>query len=217
MLFSDTFLFSGLTGEEKSALIPRLSYEIKAFRSGEVLTAAGKNSGRLGVLLCGKCSIFRCQKNGRRILLNELSAGGAFGLIGVVSEAPTFPTEVRAKRDTKVAFIDKADFSVLLSDTKVAMNLLRFSVEKAALLNEKIAELTSNDVTQKLARYLLTVAKKSDNLPIPFSPVTAARTLSCGRASLYRAMETLKGENIVSYTDNTVSILDLNKLEGFCL
>ncbi len=93
------------------------------------------------------------------------------------------------------------------------MNVIRFMSERILFLNEKIATFSGDNVEQKLARLLLCEKIYTDSCEFAFNKKKAAETINSGRASLYRALESLAEKGLITFDNKIIKIIDLCGLE----
>ena len=104
-------------------------------------------------------------------------------------------------------------------DFKLVENYLAFLSQRIRFLNKKIAGFTQSGAEGKLARYLLEVAASQgkDSLLLPTSIQNIAKILNLGRASLYRALDTLSDLGYIVREGKTVRLLNIPGLKSLCL
>ena len=99
---------------------------------------------------------------------------------------------------------------LLSRDSAVTLNYLTFLANRIDYLNGKITMVTAGSVERKLALYLCSLGE--DNIKVPVSFSTLCDMLDIGRASLYRALDTLVADGCIEREGSFVQILDKNKL-----
>ena len=95
----------------------------------------------------------------------------------------------------------------------VSLNIIRFMCQRITFLNEKIATFSGDNVEQKLARLLLSDSINTGLDEFKFNKKRAAETINAGRASLYRALDTLSEKGLILLNNKTIKILDRQGLE----
>ncbi len=207
--FENTFLFSGLKPDESKNILSRLCPKTETFSDGAVILSPETTHKRIGFIVNGKCIVYRRREDGSTVLLNRLYQYDSFGMLSMFSTTSSFPTTVIAKGDTSVVFLSENDSDILMECPKIAYNMLRFVVKKAIFLNEKIAQLSGKDITEKLFEYLRSQNTKNDKDTFHVNMTDASRALGCGRASLYRALHSLCEQGMIEYRDSNVKILKI--------
>ncbi len=111
-------------------------------------------------------------------------------------------------------FIDGSDLILLINRSgTVAMNVIGFLAERVAFLNRKINTVTKTGVEKKLASYLLSKAHTVDRNEFEFNFKKCAESISAGRASVYRALNSLKSRGYIEAENRIIKILDIKSME----
>ena len=208
-----TFLFKEIDDDTIRKLIEGICIEERHYQKGEIVYSPEKFENKIGFILEGKCVISRQTQNGP-IPLNSITIGDAFAITTVFSERDEFPTIVTANSNSAVIFISQNDiFHLISNDVRISLNVIKFLSKKIDFLNDKIAAFSAGTVEEKLVNYILILAKKQNSLVFDFNKKRSAEALNCGRASLYRAMDSLTQSGYVKFVDKKIYIMDLDGLE----
>jgi CRP-like cAMP-binding protein len=203
---SDTFIFKGLSEQDIGRLPDRILCETPFFSKGEHLDLSVASGKKIAFILSGECAVI---KDG--LVMNILKKGDSFGILSVFSNEP-YPTDVIAKKETRILFLEHDDLIMLIEHSpKIAMNVITFLAGRVTFLNSIIATLSGITVEDKCIAYLKEEYKKhGESIPFPISGV--ARRIRAGRASLYRAIAALEKKGILEYRDNSVKILNPDRI-----
>jgi CRP-like cAMP-binding protein len=179
-------------------------------------TIAGADDFRalrgLGVLLCGKASIYGGDGE-KRILMNRLGVGDVFGAATVFFSEEESVTTVFAQTKASVLFIERSVLeNVIETDFAVASAYIAFLSERIHFLNRKILGFTAKNADAALAGYLLHNADENGCLAANMSRI--ASTLGIGRTTLYRAADALQAHGAMVYDGKKMQILDRTFLEN---
>ena len=210
----NTFLLSSIPQSDALNILSEINCEIKEFSHGEVIYTPSQYEKKIGFVLDGECIINRLKSDGSLVPLNTLKSGGSFGILAVLSDESEYPTQIISSKKSKILFIDKEDFlSVTKKYPQISMNVISFLTKKISFLNYKISMFTSDNIEQKLAYYILLEYKKKQKTEFAFNCKKTAESLNVGRASLYRAINSLTESGCVLIENKKIHILDLNGLE----
>lgn len=208
------FLFSGLNHDTVSNLLSKINVNIQTFPRGEVIYSPDNFEKRMGFVIEGECSIYKKRSQGSDIPLNTVGAFGCFGITAALTSKEEFPTTILAKRKCTIAFFTRDDLTVLIKENStVSMNIIRFMCERIIFLNEKVTTFSSDNVEQKLARLILCDRNIAGVSEFKFNKKHAAETINAGRASLYRALDSLKEKGLITYDNKFIRITNLEGLE----
>ena len=212
--FKETFLFRGVADSELRELTEGLTVEKRYYKKGDVIYSPEIFEEKIGFVYSGDCQVSRPSVNGASVPLNLLGRTDSFGIITVFSRQADFPTAVIAKNESTVLFLQAQDvLNLVKKNTTVALNVINFLTERIAFLNDKISAFSGGTVEKKLASYILSIAKRRSDSVFDFNKKRSAEALNCGRASLYRAMNSLEESGCVKFVDKKIYILDLEGLE----
>ena len=112
-------------------------------------------------------------------------------------------------------FINGTSFRSLIENDSGALNAyLRLMSDKIVFLNKKISTLTAGSTEKKLAVFLAE-HERDGAFPQSLSMSALADILNIGRASLYRALDSLEAEGLIIRDGKKIMITDKNALLGF--
>ena len=211
-ILKNSFLFNGVDEESVEAFVLSKGISQKTFSNGEVVENA--NSPCLSFVMEGCVRVFG-QNQGKRVLLNTLFEGDAFGVARLFCREDTSVSEIVSKGTSRVCFIPFENVERLVStDGKVAVNYISFLSEKIRFLNSKIGQYTAKSGEIRLVKYLLSL-KEDENgvvaLSLPMSRL--ASHLGVSRATLYRSMDELENQGHIERKEkNKIKIINLKQL-----
>ena len=210
----DTFIFSSILRKDALNILSEINYEVKSFSHGDSIYSPSHYEKKIGFVLSGECVINKLKSDGSLVPLNTIKPGDSFGILAVLSCKDEYPTQIVASRNSEILFIPQNDFlSILKKHSEVAMNVISFLSEKISFLNSKISTFASDNIEQKLASYIISEYKKNSKTEFPFNCKKTAESLNVGRASLYRAINSLSKAGYINLINKKIYILDLNSLE----
>ena len=211
---SSLFLFKNVEKTRIDELTDSLTLEIKTFSAGEMIYSPDEFKSKMGFVLSGSCTVERQRTDGVSIPLNQLSAGDAFGVISVFSDSGEFPTFIKAKKEATILFFDRSDvFYLVKNEPEIALNIISFMGDRIAFLNNKISTFSADNTEQKVAKFLLYEAKNQGKSAFVFNCKKTSEALNIGRASLYRAIDSLTQNGIIKLENKLINITDLEGLE----
>ena len=157
-------------------------------------------------MISGECEVCRIKHDGGRVKLNTLSRGQSFGISTIFSEED-FPTVIYAIRRAEVVFITRDELLALIDAIPaIALNIIKFQ-------NEKIETFSAGSVEEKLSCYIFSEYKKCGEHELPLNRMKTAEKLGVGRASLYRALDSLVESGIIKLETKKIYIIDPIGLE----
>lgn len=209
----NSFLFASLDEEKIELVLGMISGETRSFSKGDVIYSPDSYERKIGFVISGECEVCRVKHDGGRVKLNTLLKGDSFGITAVFSE-DDFPTVVFARRASEVVFITKDELMLLINKIpEIALNIICFQNKKLAFLNKKIETFSASSVEERLAGYLLDEYKKRRTRELPLNRAKTADVLGVGRASLYRALDSLANSGTITLDSKLIFINDPKGLE----
>ena len=187
---------------------------ISDFQSGEVIFSPIESKKSVGVILSGT-AVATPTSASDNALLKILTTNDIFGIATLYAENDAFPSIITAKSGCSVLFIDGIAFKRLLENDAEAMRAyLEFLSKKIIYLNKKISTLTAGSAEKRLAFFLC--ENECDGVFYSSASISAiAELLNLGRASLYRAFDTLSEQGLICKEGKKIIIKDKNALLNF--
>lgn len=208
-----SFLFNEFYPQEAEKIIDGLDVNEKTYAKGDVIFSPDNFGKKVGFVISGECYISR-PSTGQQTPINIVKSGDPFGITTVFSDNPHFSTLITAKTVCSVFFIKSKDLLAIMdSNHAIALNTIKFLTHRIEFLNERIATFSSSTVEEKLISYILSLQKRLGKTEFSFNKKQSADAISCGRASLYRAMESISATGFVTFDSKKIYINDLNGLE----
>ena len=210
----NTFLFRKLLSDDARVLIENLHYKTKVFQKDEIVYSGKTNEKLLGFVVSGGCAVYKYREAGGNLLLNMLKPQDSFGVLSVFSDIGEYPTVIVATKRTEILFIESEECKALVSKSpSVALAVINFLSDRVSFLNMKISLISGKTISEKLALYLLPEAYKSEKREIIFNINRIASILSVSRQTVYRGIEALQDDGILTYENKKITITDLEGLE----
>ena len=210
-----TFLFADIGEKEFNLLTENLTENKKQYKRGELIYSRTDYAKAIGFIISGECEVESHTSDGNKLSLNILKNGDSFGILALFSDED-FPTEIRAKRNSEILFLDKsALISLIERSPRISLNLIKFLSRRVAFLNGKIDTVTQGSVDTKLASYLLSRARAEGDSSFSFNYKRCSEIINCGRASVYRSVKFFENNGYIKAENKKIYILDKEKLKEF--
>ena len=154
--------------------------DIQTFRRGDEILSPSRGGRIMGMIIMGSAAV-----NKGRAVINTLVPGDIFGAVTLFSDEPSPATTVTARVECSAVFFEKDAIAELIESEPGA------AIGFAAYLSARIRFLTRRiEALSKLLSYLL--EREQDGEVDIQSCAELARRLDVGRASLYRALDSLE-------------------------
>lgn len=206
-------LFKGLSNTELLTLTSEYM-TMSACEKNEIIISENNYTRSLGIIIKGSATVIK-HSGDTEILMSILKKGDIFGMATLFYEEDSFLTEIRANEKVTMAVLSKENVRKMLSAYPVVNeNYITILSEKIHFLNKKISTYTRAETIQKVAFFILQNADaEKKEVSLPYSITKVADALNVGRASVYRAFETLENDNVISREGKKITILDVDALE----
>lgn len=181
----------------------------------EVIFSENNYTRSLVIIIKGSASVTK-QSGSSKILMSILRKGDIFGMATLFYEEENYLTQITALEKVTLAVFSKENVQKIFSlYPAVSENYITILSEKIHFLNKKISTYTKSETIQKVASFILQYANDNKTVSdLPYSITSIADALNVGRASVYRAFDTLENDSVIQREGKTIKILDLSALEN---
>ena len=177
-------------------------------KKGEVIMKQHNFRRCLTFIIKGKATVSKIGLDGHRTIINRLSEGDVFGMATLFYEEEEFPSEITAESNLRLAVFSKeAVEEAFFSSPEFAKAYVTLLSGKIHFLNKKLSAFSEGEASEKLLRWIMTAANGETEFYLPFSVSKLASMLGIGRASVYRAFDTLSEKGIVHREGKKIVIL----------
>lgn len=177
-------------------------------KKGETVMAKKHFSRCLALILRGKATVSKIGLDGKRTVINNLSAGDVFGMATLFYEEAEFPSEITAENNLRLAvFSKKTVEEVFFASPEFAKAYAVLLSEKIHFLNKKLSAFSEGETSEKVFRWIITFAEGDDEIILPCSVSKLSAMLGIGRASVYRAFDTLSEKGLIRREGKKIVIL----------
>lgn len=162
----------------------------------------------LGVVLRGRIQVYK-----NALLMSTLWSGDLFGAATLFSQREEEPTTLTALTTCELLLIPQEGVRRLLRESgSFAEGYVTYLSDRIRFLSDRLSTLSAGTAEGKLAQYLLAVAGAEGEVHL--SATRLAALIGVGRATLYRAFDSLEGEGLIARTGKTIRIVDREGLQG---
>jgi len=212
-----SFLFRGIPREYVLEICGEDACELMAFEKGSVIFSPENYFKSCGIILSGSVLVSKPSPGGQELLMNTLTKGALFGAAALWAEHQGYVTKLTALEKCRVVFFPQELLEARMkSFPELALNYIRFLSGRVCFLNDKIQSLIAGSASSSLARYIEDCYDRlGSEFRLEVSLSDLAGVLNIGRASLYRAFESLADEGIIKRNGRDFVILDVQKLRRF--
>lgn len=186
------------------------------FTRKSMIVSAGDISQSLFLIVQGSVTIVLEESDNQEVIIGYLNQGSFFGELGLFSNSTELPIRsaaVRAKTPCKIAEISYAEFRAISAQYPSILDaLLNQMANSLRTTTRKVVDLTFLDVSQRVTRALLDLAKQPDamthpdGMQIKISRQDIGRLVGCSREMAGRALKKLAEQNCISVKGQSIVI-----------
>ncbi len=219
------YIFSGLDDAELDSLAKIV--RVKTFSKGDIIFFDTEPYLGFYITVTGLVKIYKISKDGKEHILHLIPAFNTFAEVPlfenfneIFEESFRYPANAMAlEDDTRVILVPARQFRELLeSDIQICIKMVSALAKRLRHLNHHIEDLTLKDVAKRVAGYILSEQKTSDNkeqVSLNISKNDLAAYLGTIPETLSRTLKKLQDEDMIEVDGKLIKICDLDKLKDF--
>ena len=182
--------------------------EIVCVKKGETIMAKKQFRRCLVYILKGSASVFKIGLDGRKNVINSFHEGDVFGMATLFYEEAVYPSEITAEKDLRLAVFSKETIEKAFSENpEFAKAYVVLLSAKIHFINKKLSAFLEGESSEKLLRWLINASGGEQEFTLPCSVSKIAEMLGIGRASVYRAFDSLSERGIIIKEGKNITIL----------
>ncbi len=192
------FLFSGFSPSELTAAEPFLSSAVR-YEKGTTIYDSDAFHPSLGLVILGRILV-KSASASRPLVMNRLNAGDVFGAAALFDpDTSAYVTELTALDTVIIRYITQDNLQQLFERfPKAAHNYIVFLSGRIRFLNRKLAAVTDGSSVNRLYHYFVSNQNDDGTVSIQGSMKELANRLNMGHSSLYRSLNTLLDEHLIT-------------------
>lgn len=201
-------LFDRTDEEVLAALLTEKGVTLKQTRADDTVREQGERA--LGVLLKGRASILSADSE-KCVILRNVKAGEVFDAAALFLTDPPPLSKIVALTDCTTLFLSAQSVRALMTRSPAFLNAyLAFLADRVQFLNRKIRCYTAGSAERRLALYLADNCDENGVLTVSLSALS--HILDVGRASLYRALDKLEADGLITHDGRLITIKNRTQL-----
>lgn len=201
-------LFDRTDEEVLAALLTEKGVTLKQTRADDTVREQGERA--LGVLLKGRASILSADSE-KCVILRNVKAGEVFDAAALFLTDPPPLSKIVALTDCTTLFLSAQSVRALMTRSPAFLDAyLAFLADRVQFLNRKIRCYTAGSAERRLALYLADNCDENGVLTVSLSALS--HILDVGRASLYRALDKLEADGLITHDGRRITIKNRTQL-----
>lgn len=199
-LVRQSFLFRGVPEEVLDFCLAESRQE-RAER-GAALYTPTRFRRCLGLVLAGKVRVTRGE-----LFVGILSRGDWFGAAALFNDREEFPSTLTALAECTVLFFPQETVARLLRQwPEAGENYVRYLSGRIGFLSDRLNSLAAGTAEEKVEQFLRHGAHENGTVTVSATAISQA--LGLGRASVYRAFESLEERGIITREGKQIRVLE---------
>lgn len=211
-------MFSELAEEQLQEIINIARPEKRG--KNELIFTEGDIYKGFYVLIKGNVKVFHVTSEGKEVIIHLIRPFETFAEIPLF-DGNRYPVNAESLQESELILIPKDEFTELLKNNyEITFKMLGGFAKRLRLLTQKIENLSSKEVTERLVRFILQeiTSNNTINTPEPFLKLTISKAAVAGylgtiTETLSRSLKKLQDENIIRVEGKRIFISDLPKLK----
>lgn len=212
-------LFRDLT-EEELQRIQEITIQ-RSYQKKSIVFTEGSDKEAVFFIQNGLIKTVKTDENGNEHIVSFLKEGDMFPHVGFFNNNP-YPANAEAVVDTRLLAIPIRSFEQLIMNTPtIAIKVMRVLGSKIMDLQEKLQNITGQDVQDRCLSFLLKLAENYGvtnpdgnlHINVPMTNQEFANVIGSTRETINRFINQLRKENIIDKTKNGFIIIDYEALK----
>ena len=212
---SNSPFFVGLSAADLEVIFSKIAFSVKSFSKGQTIAQRDEEVKNMLSVVEGVVKGEMVDLSGKILKVEEIQAPQPLAHAVMFSKINKFPVDVVALTNCKILFIPRPDVLRLMQTNEVILkNFLSAVSNRAHFLTTKLWFLSFKTIKEKVAHYLLNLAKSETRTTIilPKSHQELAELFGVTRPSLARVLSEMEHEGIIIVNRREVEIVNKRKL-----
>jgi CRP-like cAMP-binding protein len=218
--FSHAKVFSNLSKETLADIAKR--FKAREYQRGDILFIEGEPARTYFIIGEGQVKVFQSSADGFEVILHVLGPGELVGALPTLGEG-TYPASAQAFTDLVAYSISSEAFDLIIDEHHiVAANLLRFATRVLQASHEKLREMATERVEQRIARTLARLANQIGRqteagilIDVPLTRQDLAEMTGTTLFTVSRTLKAWERQGILKVGREKVTITDPHRLVVF--
>lgn len=174
----------------------------------------GDSCDTLYYIISGSVSVVLEDNGGKEVIVAYLNPGDFLGEMGLFEQTEDRSAWCRTRNQSEIAEISYANFNAYVHDhTEIVFTIGRQMATSLRNTTRKVGDLSFFDVTGRVARTLIDLAKEPDAMTHPLgmqiriTRQEIGRIVNCSREMAGRVLKNLEEQELVTVSGKTIVVL----------
>lgn len=174
----------------------------------------GDSCDTLYYIISGSVSVILEDNDGKEVIVAYLNPGDFLGVMGLFEQTEDRSAWCRTRNQSEIAEISYANFNAYVHDhPEIVFTIGRQMATRLRNTTRKVGDLSFFDVTGRVARTLIDLAKEPDAMTHPLgmqiriTRQEIGRIVNCSREMAGRVLKNLEEQELVTVSGKTIVVL----------
>ena len=208
--------FNGLTATEIPAIRQTVNYKIVEYPAKEIYTLAGMPCKYADFILKGELISRMTGLSGKQVQIDRLKACILIAPAFIFAKNNAMPVSVETAQHTTIMRMMPSELKHLIdSNERIRMNFIQLLSSINVFLTQKLRMLSLLTVREKVAYFLMKVAKEQQSRTIKLSNTRQeiADTFGIQKFSLLRCLSEFEDNGAIKIDGKQITILNSDKMK----
>lgn len=208
--------FNGLTAKEIQAILQTVNYKIVEYPAKEIYTLAGMPYKYADFILKGELISRMTGLSGKQVQIDRLKACILIAPAFIFAKNNAMPVSVETAQHTTIMRMMPSELKHLIdSNERIRMNFIQLLSSINVFLTQKLRMLSLLTVREKVAYFLMKVAKEQQSRTIKLSNTRQeiADTFGIQKFSLLRCLSEFEDNGAIKIDGKQITILNSDKMK----
>lgn len=208
--------FNGLTAKEIQAILQTVNYKIVEYPAKEIYTLAGMPCKYADFILKGELISRMTGLSGKQVQIDRLKACILIAPAFIFAKNNAMPVSVETAQHTTIMRMIPSELKHLIdSNERIRMNFIQLLSSINVFLTQKLRMLSLLTVREKVAYFLMKVAKEQQSRTIKLSNTRQeiADTFGIQKFSLLRCLSEFEDNGAIKIDGKQITILNSDKMK----
>lgn len=206
-------LFNCFSQDQLNQLFSSTGYRINKYSKGTIIHFQNEACHTMDIILEGKASVQKIDKDGNILKINVLSDGEFFGANLLFSSRNTYPMTVISESDSVLLHLDKELIIELnKADVRFMLAFITAISDRTLVLTDKIDAISLKTIRQNIIYFLRYEyhLQKTNVIQLHISKKDLAERLGIQRTSLSRELNKMRKEGLLEYDARTITLKQID-------
>ncbi len=201
-------IFKGIDKDLLNKLISQHKIYENHYIANTTIYNQGETCIIIDIILQGNLSAYSLSLNGTEKTIFEFTKGAMIGANLLFGKNNFYPMHIYCKKDCWLLHISKSAVEELLHNYAFSLYFIHSISNNSQEMNRKISIYTQKTLRENLYDYFViqSIQQSSDSIKLPITKKTLAEFLGVQRPSLFRELKKMKDENLISISNNLITI-----------